>query len=139
MLGKSESVLWRRIRIYLVGFIIGLISVYFMFGQRGCKNLTPGMLKLDQIATKDSVRYSDTALCEMKCQNITRNEVLESFTYGKVDSKKSKDFNQRSPMFNFSGLTQKGRNLNVVCIEHDSLVRIVYVKDLAIKDSCKCP
>ncbi len=138
MLNEGRSEIWRKIRLYLFGVIMGLIGVYFMFGTRGCKNLTPGMLKLDQLATKDTIQYSDTALCEMKCQHITCDEVVESFTYGKIDSKKSKDFNQRHPMYNFSGQTQKGRTLNVICIENDSIARIVYVKDIAMKDSCKC-
>lgn len=139
MLDKGESGLWRKIRLYLVGFIIGLIAVYFMFGTRGCKSLTPGMLKLDQLATKSIIQYSDTAACEMKCQHITEDEVKQSFTYGKIDTKKSKSFHVRYPLYNFKGQTEKGRVLNVICQENDSITRILYVKDLASKDSCKCP
>ncbi len=130
--------IWRRIRLYLFGVCMGLIGVYFIFGTRGCKSLTPGMLKLDELATKSVIQYSDTALCEMKCQHITADEVVESFTYGKVDSKKSQDFHQRYPLYNFTGQTQKGRTFNVICMERDSITRIIYVKDLALKDSCKC-
>jgi hypothetical protein len=134
--GKSD--LWRRIRLYLFGVVMGLIGCYFIFGSRGLKSLTPGMLKLDQLATKDSVQYSDTALCEMKCQHITKDEVVESFTYGKIDSKKSQDFRQRYPLYNFKGQIKRGDTLNIICMERDSIVRIIYVRDLALKDTCKC-
>jgi hypothetical protein len=134
----SKSVIWRRIRTYLVGVGIGLISCYFIFGTRGCKSLTPGMLKLDQLATKDSVFYSDTAMCEMNCQKISKAEVIESFTYGKIDTKKSQSFHVRYPVYNFTGTTQKGRTFNVICVERDSITRVIMVKDIAMKDSCKC-
>lgn len=137
-LDKGNSDLWRRIRLYLFGVIMGLIGCYFIFGAKGCKSLTPGMLKLDELATKDTVRYSDTATCQMNCQHITRDEVIDAFTYGKIDTKNSQSMHVRYPVYNFTGQTRKGRNLNVICIEKDSLVRILYVKDLAVKDSCKC-
>lgn len=139
MIEKGESDLWRKIRLYLVGFIIGLIAVYFIFGTRGCKSLTPGMLKLDDLLTKTTFQYTDTAICEMKCQHIDTTELKESFTYGKVDTKKSQSFHVRYPLFNFTGQTRKGRTLNVICQQFDSITRIRFVKDLASKDSCHCP
>ncbi len=139
MLNEGGSDIWRKVRLYMFGVIMGAIGMYFVFGARGCKSLTPGMLKLDQLATKDTVRYSDTALCQMKCQHITPDEVIESFTYGKIDHNKSKDFHQRHPMYNFKGQIKRGDTLNVICIEQDSIVRIIYVKDLNRKDTCHCP
>jgi len=138
MLGKGESDVWRKVRLYLFGFVMGLIGVYFIFGTRGCKSLTPGMLKLDDLVTKTTFQYNDTANCLMKCQHISEDEVKEAFTYGKIDTKKSQSFNQRYPLYNLSGQTQKGRNINVICIERDSITRIIYVHDVAMKDSCKC-
>ncbi|HXB12350.1 MAG TPA: DUF4258 domain-containing protein [Bacteroidia bacterium] len=135
---KGDSGLWRRIRLYLIGFIIGLISVYFIFGNKDLKVLTPGMLKLDQLAAQ-TIKYSDTARCQMKCQSVTEEEVKLAMTDAKVDSKKSKDFNQREPMFNFTGHTPNGKALNIICVEVDSVTRIITVKDLAKPDTCKCP
>lgn len=138
MIDKGGSDIWRKIRLYLFGVCMGLIGCYFIFGTRGCKSLTPGMLKLDQLATKDSIRYSDTAICQMKCQRITKDEVVEAFTYGKVDTKKSQSIHVRYPLYNFTGQTRNGRTFNVICVEMDSVARIIYVRDLAMKDSCKC-
>lgn len=137
MIGEGSD-LGRRIRLYIFGVIMGAIGVYFIFGTRGCKNLTPDMLKLDQLATKDTVRFSDTALCQMKCEHLSKDDVIESFTYGKVDHKKSQEFHQHTPLFNFKGQMKRGDTLNVICMEIDSIVRIIYVHDLNKKDTCHC-
>jgi hypothetical protein len=139
MAEKGSSGLWRRLRLYGIGFGIGSLAVYFMFGGRGCNSLTPGMLKLNDLAQHTKMRYSDTAICQMKCQQIDTVELKESFTYGKVDSKKSQDFHHLHPLYNFTGLTRKGRKLNVICMEFDTITRVIYVHDLDKKDTCKCP
>jgi len=139
MQNKGSSGLWRRVRLYSFGFLIGLLGVYLMFGGRGCKSLTPGMLKLNDLAQHTKMQYSDTALCQMKCQQIDTVEVKESFTYGKVDTKKSQDFHVPHPLYNFTGQTRNGRSLNVICMEMDSITRVIYVHDMAMKDTCKCP
>lgn len=135
---KGNSDLWRRVRLYTFGFIIGLIGVYFFFGNRDYKMLTPGMLKLDQLAGQ-TIKYSDTAMCEMKCQNVSPAEVKEAMLVGKVNSKKSQDFNVPHPLFNFNGTTEKGKQLNIICMQIDSITRITYVHDISRKDTCKCP
>ncbi len=135
---KDNSDLWRRVRLYIFGVCIGLIAVYFFFGSRNYKLLTPGMLKLDQLAGQ-TIQYSDTATCEMKCQSVSIAEVKEAMLVGKVNSRKSQDFNQHHPLFNFNGATEKGKQLNVICMQFDSITRIIYVHDLAKKDTCKCP
>jgi len=138
MTEKDNSGLWRRVRLYMFGFIIGLIGVYFFFGNRNYKMLTPGMLKLDQLAGQ-TIQYSDTASCEMKCQSVGPEEVREAMLVGKVNSKESQDFNVHHPLFNFNGTTEKGKQLNVICMQFDSITRVIYVHDLAKKDTCKCP
>jgi len=122
----------------MFGFLIGLLGVYLMFGGRGCNSLTPGMLKLNDLAQHTKLHYSDTATCQMKCQQIDTAEVKEAFTYGKVDSKKSQDFHVKHPLYNFTGQTRNGRNLNVICMEMDTITRVIYVHDMAKKDTCKC-
>jgi len=132
------STIWKRIRLYLFGFIIGLIGVYFIYGNKNLKELTPGMLKMDQLAAQ-VFHYSDTATCQMKCEKISYDELKDAMTDAKIDSKKSKSFNEHRPMYNFTGHTRHGRFLHVICIEVDSITRIVMVHDSAKKaDSCRC-
>ncbi len=137
MMDKGNSDLWRRIRLYTFGVVIGLIGVYFFFGNRNYKMLTPGMLKLDQLAGQP-MKYGDTAKCQMKCEGIDTAEVRQAMLVGKVNTKISQDFNQHHPLFNFNGKTEKGKELNVICMQFDSITRIIYVKDIAKKDTCKC-
>jgi hypothetical protein len=134
---ERNSDLWRRVRLYILGLIIGLIGVYFFFGNRDYKLLTPGMLKLDQLAGQ-TIQYSDTATCQMKCEGVDTTEVKQAMLVGKVDSKKSQDFNQHHPLFNFNGATEKGKNLNVICMQFDSITRVIYVHDIKKKDTCHC-
>lgn len=135
---NTGSDFWRRLRLYLFGFIVGLIAVYFFFGSRNYKMLTPGMLKLDQLAGQ-TIQYSDTAICQMKCEGVDTTAVREAMLVGKVNSKKSQDFHQHHPLFNFNGTTKKGDTLNVICMQFDSITRIIYVHELKKKDTCKCP
>lgn len=95
------------------------------------------MLKLDQLAGQ-TIQYSDTATCEMKCESVSPAEVREAMLVGKVNSKKSQDFNVAHPLFNFNGTTEKGKQLNVICMQFDSITRVIYVQDLSKKDTCKC-
>ncbi len=140
MAEKGSSGLWRRLRLYGFGFLIGLMVVYFMLqGRGGCNSLTPGMLKLNDLAHHTKFKYNDTAICQMKCQKIDTAELMEAFTYGKVATEKSQSFGVAHPLYNFTGQTRKGKNLNVICMEFDSVTRIIYVHDLAKKDTCKCP
>ena len=134
---EANSDLWRRVRLYIFGLIIGLIGVYFFFGNRDYKLLTPGMLKLDQLAGQ-TIQYGDTATCQMKCEGVDTTEVKQAMLVGKVDSKKSQDFNQHHPLFNFNGTTEKGKQLNVICMQFDSITRVIYVHDIAKKDTCHC-
>ena len=136
--GKDRTVLWRRIRLYLFGFGIGLLCVYFIYGNKNIKVLTPGMLKLDQLAGQ-TILYTDTALCEMKCGNVSKDEVKQAMTDGKVDTKKSISFHVPHPMFNFTGNTPGGRKLNIICIQIDTVTRVTMVRDMAKQDTCKCP
>ncbi len=135
---EDKSLLWRRIRLYLLGFGIGLLCVYFIYGGKNIKILTPGMLKLDQLAAQ-TISFTDTAICEMKCGNISKDEVKQAMTDAKVDTKKSVSFNTPHLLFNFTGHTPGGRKLNIICIQADTVTRITMVRDMAKPDTCKCP
>lgn len=138
LIEKGDTGIWRRVRLYLFGFIIGLIVVYFIYGNKHLKELTPGMLKLSQLAGQP-FHYSDTATCQMKCENINQQDVTDAMTDAKVNSKKSKDFNTRYPEFDFTGHTRHGRFLHIICVQVDSITRVVMVHDSAMKDTCHCP
>lgn len=64
-----------RIRYYLIGLSIGLIFVYFMFGNRGCSWL-PGNRVKNMIGEKEII-IGDSVLAVMNCLNLSNDDVYE--------------------------------------------------------------
>jgi len=64
-----------RIRYYLIGLGIGMIFVYFMFGNRGCSWL-PGNRVKNMIGEKEII-IGDSVLAVMDCLELTNTEVYE--------------------------------------------------------------
>lgn len=60
-----------RLKFYGIGFGIGLLMVYAIFGTRSCT--TPGEIKMEQL-TSQYFQLSDKAKCKLKC--MQKNEAL---------------------------------------------------------------
>jgi hypothetical protein len=60
-----------RLKFYGIGFGIGLLMVYAMFGTRSCDS--PGEIKMQQLVFQH-FELSDKALCKLKC--MRKNEAL---------------------------------------------------------------
>lgn len=60
-----------RLKFYGIGFGIGLLMVYAIFGTRSCT--TPGEIKMEQL-TSQYFQLSDKAKCKLKC--MRKNEAL---------------------------------------------------------------
>lgn len=60
-----------RLKFYGIGFGIGLIMVYAMFGTRSC--VSPNEQKMQELVYQDFV-LSDKAKCKLKC--LIKNELL---------------------------------------------------------------
>jgi hypothetical protein len=61
----------RRLRFFGIGFVLGLLVLYAVFGTRSC--ITPNEMKMQELVFQDFV-YSDLAKCKMRC--MKRNEAL---------------------------------------------------------------
>lgn len=60
-----------RLKFYGIGFGIGLLLVYAIFGTRSCT--TPGEVKMGQLVSR-YFELSDKAKCKLKCMHM--NEAL---------------------------------------------------------------
>jgi hypothetical protein len=60
-----------RLKFYGIGFGIGLLMVYAIFGTRSCT--TPGEVKMEQLTSR-YFELSDKAKCKLKCMKM--NEAL---------------------------------------------------------------
>jgi hypothetical protein len=62
---------WGRLKFYGVGFGIGLLMVFAIFGNRGCT--TPNEIKMQQLVFQ-YMELSEKAQCKLKCMH--KNEAL---------------------------------------------------------------
>lgn len=78
----------RRLRYYLIGFGMGLVLCFAIFGQRGC-DWTPGNRVLKQIATSE-ILVTDSVKCVMKENGISEDDVFKLLNNGDVVFSESK-------------------------------------------------
>jgi hypothetical protein len=62
---------WKRLKFYGIGFGIGLLMVYAMFGSRSCT--TPNEIKTRELVFQH-FEMSEKAKCKLKC--LRKNEAL---------------------------------------------------------------
>jgi hypothetical protein len=90
-----------RIRYYLFGLGIGLIFVYFMFGNRGCSWL-PGNRVKNMIGEKEII-VGDSVLAVMNCLDFSNEDVYEVLkSEGNVEFSKSIT-NERPKIYHIEG------------------------------------
>jgi hypothetical protein len=79
-----------RFKYYIIGFGIGLIAVFFFFGERGCAWLPENRVK-NTIAEKEII-YGDSIKDVMKCSDITTNDI-----YNLLNNNGDVDFSSSLP------------------------------------------
>ena len=72
----------KRVRVYMVGVVMGLIATYFMFGTRSCEWL-PGNRVINLIE-QSKISISDFKACEMACHGLTKKDVFNIINEGEV-------------------------------------------------------
>lgn len=133
--GKNSD-LFRRLRLYGFGFLLGLLVVSFIYKGKGCQ--LPGSAKLEELAWQKK-EYTDHALCRMKCRSISNAEIEQVFKSGKVNYDKSSVHNKPYPTYAVEGATVNGKQLRIVVADVDTISRIVTAIDLKMEtDSCDC-
>ncbi len=79
---------WKRIRVYAIGFGLGLVMTSYFFGDRGGCNILPGNdVKKNIMTTKfNTSNYID---CKLVCNDFTAESIVEIITEGAVYFKES--------------------------------------------------
>ena len=62
---------WRRLRLYGLGFVLGLLILYAAFGTRSC--ISNNEMKMQELVFQD-FSFSEKALCKLNC--MRKNEML---------------------------------------------------------------
>ena len=79
---------WKRIRVYAIGFGLGLLITSYFFGDRGGCNIFPGNDVKKNIMTTKFVT-SDYLDCMIVCNEFTDSSIVELITQGDVYFKES--------------------------------------------------
>jgi hypothetical protein len=119
----ERQALFRRIRLFGVGLLIGCVCVYFMLWRgRDLGFWTPGSRVLETIRLSHQA-MNPKADCKKKCLNITDEELKALFNdKGQVDFSNSQ-VHQQCPEYIINGI--KGNNLHVRLTSCDSTVTIL--------------
>jgi hypothetical protein len=73
----------RRVRVYLTGFAIGLVLVYFMFGRDDSRDLdiwTPEQRILEDIRLDSIFMHSEKLACFQACLTMNDSVLMSLFT-----------------------------------------------------------
>lgn len=120
-----------RLKFFGIGIGIGLLMVYFFFGNRSCNNWTPEKRVLNTIFNSN-IEVSSKSRCVLECNNIPINK-LDTLLITEGDVDFSKSFPRETPKKYFIRL--KETDFMVSLFEQDSVAQIMEVNS---RKECNC-
>lgn len=139
--GKHSDLI-RRLKLYGLGLLLGILVVRFVYKGKGCQ--LPSSAKMEELGWQ-KLEYSKHAACRMECRHITEAEIREllgngeSPGKGKVNYNKSDVHEKPYPTYAIEGITASGKELRIVIADVDTISRVVTTIDLKMDtDSCDC-
>src|SRR5690606_12764927 len=87
----------RRLKLFLIGFGIGLLMVVFFFGERSelLTNWLPNARVIDRLQASTE-EISPKALCQFECYNIEKDSLKSLIGRGDINFKES--LTQQNPL-----------------------------------------
>ena len=79
---------WKRIRVYFIGFGLGLLLTYMFFGDRACGGWLPGN-RVKSSITEYQFLTSDFMDCQMEAANFTPENLVDFIVESDVVFNKS--------------------------------------------------
>jgi hypothetical protein len=137
-LPSKNADLYRRLRFYGFGFLLGCLLVSFLFKGRGCQ--MPGSAKLEELSYQH-LEYTKHGECRMKCRNISEDEIKSVLKSGKINYDKSNVHDTPCGTYAVEGNTADGQKVRIVIADCDTISRVVTAIDLnheSDPDSCDC-
>jgi len=128
---------WKRLRFYGLGFGIGLLVVYALFGNRSCS--TPGEVKMRELVFQD-FRVSEKAKCKMKC--LTLNDQVLKINLRHFEINYDLSDVHHEPCGNYFVEPKKDHkaeyNFNLIMTDCDTITQIDDINILKAMPSCTC-
>ena len=136
LIGSTDSGLFRKIKLYVFGVVLGgIISYFLLIRNRDLTYWTPerqvtGRLKMYALS------YSDIAACRMRCNALDEKTLKSKLDSASVDFKNSSVDNKPCPIYSI--YTRDGINIKALLCD-DSTAKILELRgDLFRDDTCKC-
>lgn len=126
----------RRIKLYLIGVLLGSILVYGLFHNRIPSWLPETIIKEE--LREWPLEFTRHANCRMKCRGISKEEIAMILVDGDVNFGKSEVRGKPCPTYAIEGDTEDGQFIRIVFAKCDSSTRIVTAIDLGAKHNCDC-
>jgi hypothetical protein len=132
----------RRIRLYLIGFGIGLFIVWLLFLRNGGRDYggwLPSSRVTKLIFLAKQINADSTLVCRLKCEGITLEDIRKAAPEGEVDFDKSQP--RKEPHHEYDvKMTVKGKTLDVYFETNmtDSIVKVLLVDPLPDGAKCGC-
>jgi hypothetical protein len=133
--GKNADLI-RRIKLYGLGFVLGILIVSFVYKGRGCQ--LPASMKMDELNAQKQ-EYTTLAECTLKCRNISQAELQEFMKKGKVNYDESHVHEKPFATYAVETTSNKGKLLRILIEDADTVTKITSVLDLSLAtDTCSC-
>ncbi len=75
-----------RLKLYMIGFLVGLLLVYVLFGSRSCVSLSE--VKMRELKNQ-SFKVSEKTQCQLKCLHKTKSDLKSELEFFEVNFDKS--------------------------------------------------
>jgi hypothetical protein len=128
---------WKRLRFYAIGFGIGLLIVYALFGNRTCS--TPGEVKMRELAFQH-FRFSEKAKCKMQC--LTLNEQVLKIYLRHLEIIYDRSDVRKEPCGSYFVQPKADHaseyNFDLVMYDCDTMTQIDDIHILKAMPSCTC-
>ncbi len=127
----------RRLRIYFIGFGLGLIMVYVLFLRHGDRDLdfwTPDQRVLEAIRMDSVFHISQPLICFTDCLELDSTEVAEFWTLAKVKSLNPGG----SPYRYLVSLDKDGHHLEATIEQEGGKHRLLALKSYSNPKTCDC-
>lgn len=133
--GKNAD-LYRRLRFYGFGFLLGLLAVSVIYKGRGCK--MPNSVKLEELSAQ-KMEYSAKSDCLIKCLNLTEGELKQILKSGKVNYDVSEVHAKPYATYAVDGVTSTGSKYRITIADADTVSQVIAIVDLkSTTNSCNC-
>lgn len=132
--GKNSD-LFRRLRFYGFGFMMGILIVIYVYKGKGCQ--LPGSRKLSELAYQ-KLELTKHGECRMKCGGITEADIKEILKTGKINYDKSDVQDTRHGTYAIEGLASNKQILGIVVADIDTISSLLEINMAIERDTCDC-